>query len=82
MPKSLQSAISSAEEASDSNRGMHFLMALDYSGRYEITEASKKIAIKVEDGVLRAKDIDESVLQQEMMTTNLTDCPNGQTLIY
>ncbi|KAG8371180.1 hypothetical protein BUALT_Bualt13G0060200 [Buddleja alternifolia] len=64
----------------ESPKGMHFLLALNYGGRYEITEASKKIACKVEQGILRAKDINESVFAQQLLT-NVTELPNPDLLI-
>ncbi|KAG8362982.1 hypothetical protein BUALT_BualtUnG0017000 [Buddleja alternifolia] len=80
LSQSMQSTISSVEEFAKSNRGMHFLLALNYGGRYEITEASKKIACKVEQGILRAKDINESVFAQQLLT-NVTELPNPDLLI-
>ncbi|KAL7084235.1 hypothetical protein ACP275_14G212600 [Erythranthe tilingii] len=68
LPESLQSAISAAEEAGRANGGLHLVAALSYGGRHDITEAAKKIASKVEDGILRAQDVDESVLAQQLMT--------------
>ncbi|KAG8371179.1 hypothetical protein BUALT_Bualt13G0060100 [Buddleja alternifolia] len=80
LSQSMQSTISSVEEFAKCNRGMHFLMALNYGGRYEITEASKKIACKVEQGILRAEDINESVFEQQLLT-NVTELPNPDLLI-
>ncbi|KAG8382302.1 hypothetical protein BUALT_Bualt05G0062700 [Buddleja alternifolia] len=80
LPRSLQSTISSVEESAKFNRGMHFMMALSYGARYEITEASKKIASKVENGILRTKDINETVFEQHMLTS-VTEFPNPDLLI-
>ncbi|KAG8371176.1 hypothetical protein BUALT_Bualt13G0059800 [Buddleja alternifolia] len=80
LPSSMQSTISSAEESAKANRGMHFLMALNYGGRNDILEAMKKIASKLKDGILEAKDINENVFEQQLLT-NVTELPNPDLLI-
>ncbi|KAG8370944.1 hypothetical protein BUALT_Bualt13G0035900 [Buddleja alternifolia] len=81
LPQSLQITTSSAEESAKTNRGMHFVMALSYGGRYDIIEASKKIASKVEHGILRAKDINESIFEQQLLTNIIAEFPNPDMLI-
>lgn len=39
---------------SHGNKGMHYMIALSYSGRNDIVQAVKKIATKVEDGIVGA----------------------------
>ncbi|KAG8370956.1 hypothetical protein BUALT_Bualt13G0037100 [Buddleja alternifolia] len=80
LPQSVQSTISSVENFTRNNTGMHFLMALSYGGRYDIIEATKKIASKVEHGILRAEDINESAFEQQLLT-NVTEFPNPDLLI-
>ncbi|KAG8370961.1 hypothetical protein BUALT_Bualt13G0037600 [Buddleja alternifolia] len=80
LPQSVQSTISSVENSTKTNTGMHFLMALSYGGRYDIIEATKKIASKVEHGILRAEDINESAFEQQLLT-NVTEFPNPDLLI-
>lgn len=80
LPESLQATISWAEEISEDNKGMHFISALSYSGRNDIVEATKKIASKVEQGIVGANEIDETMFQQQL-TTNITEFPNPDLLI-
>nr|QNC49771.1 cis-prenyl transferase 1 [Leucophyllum frutescens] len=80
LPQSIRSTIASAEEAGKANSGTHFVMALSYSGQYDIVDASKKIASQVGSGKLRAEDIDESVFEQQLLT-NVTKFPNPDLLI-
>ncbi|KAL1539878.1 ditrans,polycis-polyprenyl diphosphate synthase [Salvia divinorum] len=80
LPESLQSVISRAEEMTRSNKGLHFVMAVSYSGRNDIVEAAKNIATKVEGGMLETSEIDEAMLQQELMT-NVGQFPNPDLLI-
>ncbi|KAL3534276.1 hypothetical protein ACH5RR_002737 [Cinchona calisaya] len=61
LPKSLQKAITAAEETTKGNTGLHLMVSLNYSGRYDILQATKKIASKVKDGMLLLEDINESL---------------------
>ncbi|KAL7135944.1 hypothetical protein ABFS83_11G132600 [Erythranthe nasuta] len=66
---SLQSLITSSSERSKDNKAMDMVTALNYSGRYDITEATKQIARKVKDGVLGSvEDIDETLIEKHLQT--------------
>ncbi|XP_057807993.1 (2Z,6Z)-farnesyl diphosphate synthase CPT6, chloroplastic-like isoform X2 [Salvia miltiorrhiza] len=80
LPKSLQNTISWAEEISKGNKGMNVVMAVSYSGRDDVVEATKNIATKVELGIIRVTDIDEIMFEQELMT-NILEFPNPDLLI-
>ncbi|XP_057800565.1 uncharacterized protein LOC131016039 [Salvia miltiorrhiza] len=80
LPKSLQDAIFCAEEISRGNKGMNVVAAVSYSGRDDVIEATKKIATRVELGILRATDVDKTIFEQELMTNNL-EFPNPDLLI-
>lgn len=56
------------------------MSALSYSGRNDIVEAVKMIAAKVEDGIVGAKEVDEAMFQQQLMT-NVAEFPNPDLLI-
>ncbi|KAL8049197.1 hypothetical protein ABFX02_06G005400 [Erythranthe guttata] len=80
LPESLQTAIAWGEESGRSNGGLHLVVALNYGGRREITEAAKKIARRVEEGILGAEEVDEGVFEQELMTSFM-EFPNPDLLI-
>ncbi|KAL7145906.1 hypothetical protein ABFS83_06G005400 [Erythranthe nasuta] len=80
LPESLQTAIAWGEESGRSNGGLHLVVALNYGGRYEITEAAKKIARRVEEGILGAEEVDEQLFEQELMTSFM-EFPNPDLLI-
>ncbi|KAL3829468.1 hypothetical protein ACJIZ3_018270 [Penstemon smallii] len=81
LPPTLQSLIASTEELSKKdNKGMRIVVALNYGGRFDITEASKKIATKVRDGVLEAEDINEAIFEQHLGTNGI-EFPNPDLLI-
>nr|QNC49772.1 cis-prenyl transferase 2 [Leucophyllum frutescens] len=80
LSQSLQSTVAASEELAKANRGLHFIMALSYSGRQDIVEASKKIANDAEQGKLRSTEISESMFEQQL-STNVTNLPNPDLLI-
>ncbi|PIN19535.1 cis-prenyltransferase [Handroanthus impetiginosus] len=80
LPESLQNLASSSEELAKSNKGMRLVVACNYSGRYDITQATKNIADKVRNGVLQVEDINESVFEQHLQTNGI-EFPNPDLLI-
>jgi undecaprenyl diphosphate synthase len=57
-------------ETSD-NTGMMLALALNYSGRTEIVDATRKIATAYKKGKLRLKDIDEQCVSQNLYANNM-----------
>lgn len=55
------------------NTGLNLVMALSYSGRWELLNAVKSIAHEVEDGRLSVVEIDQSTLQKYLCTGNFPD---------
>ena len=55
------------------NTGLSLVLALSYSSRWEITEAIKRIAHKVENGEMKADDITEQTLTDNMTTACIPD---------
>jgi ditrans,polycis-polyprenyl diphosphate synthase len=68
VPKSLQRTICDIEEMTRENSKFHFIMAISYSGTYDVVQACKSVAQKVKDGVIQVEDINESAVQQELET--------------
>lgn len=80
LPRSLQKLIRAAEERAKANKGPRLVMAVNYSGRYDITEATRRIARQVEEGALQVEDINEAVLEQHLQTNGI-EFPNPDLLI-
>ncbi|KAF8726359.1 hypothetical protein HU200_019821 [Digitaria exilis] len=78
-PASLQGAVREVEEMTRNNSRHHLILATCYSGRWDIVQACRELAAKVQDNQLRPEDIDESMLAGHLATNVLGDqlaCPD------
>jgi undecaprenyl diphosphate synthase len=55
------------------NSGLNLIMALSYSGRWELLNAVKNIAHAVKEGEFSVEEIDQDVLQQYLCTSGFPD---------
>jgi undecaprenyl diphosphate synthase len=55
------------------NTGMSLVLALSYSTKWELTEATRQIAAEVKEGKLKLSDIDNNTIQQHLATKNMPD---------
>ena len=69
----LQEVIAELEEATAGNTGLTFTIAINYGSRDEITRAVRKVAEKVEKGELKAADITEKDIADNLDTNFLPD---------
>lgn len=53
--------------------GMKLVLALNYSSKWELTEAARKIAAQVESGKLKSSDIDEKKVAENLNTAAIPD---------
>lgn len=56
---SIQQGMLAVEELTQDNQRLQLNIAINYGGRWDITQAARKLATEVEAGKLSAKDIDE-----------------------
>jgi len=68
LPGSCQRQLAEASEATKNNTGLNLILALGYSGKWDITQAVKKLASDVQSGVLNPSDINEDVLSAQLST--------------
>ncbi len=68
MPESVVSKLENVINATAENDGVTLILALNYSGQWEITEATKKIARKVANGEISEDQIDQKVVEQALET--------------
>jgi undecaprenyl diphosphate synthase len=69
--KRLQTKVLEAEKLTENNTGMVLNVAANYGGRWDITQATKKIAKLVAAGELDIDDIDENRVSQAITMGNL-----------
>ncbi|MCK5296747.1 MAG: isoprenyl transferase [Alphaproteobacteria bacterium] len=65
--------IEKAEEKTCNNKAMTLIVALSYSGRDEIVEASKRIASDVVKGQIKLSDITEETFASRLFTADIPD---------
>lgn len=73
LSKDLQQSIANAIERTKNNTGTTFIVALNYGGRNEITNAVKKIALKVKNNELKIEDITENTITENLYTSEFPD---------
>jgi undecaprenyl diphosphate synthase len=78
LPDACRNELNRAMEATRKNNSLDLILALNYSARWEIVDATKRLAQKVEAGLLKSEDIDENALSNEMC---INDIPDPELLI-
>jgi len=73
LPDKTQNSLRKAIELTASNTGLTLILALNYSGRWDISQAMKKIAKSVEIGELSANQIDENIINRYMDTAGIPE---------
>ena len=73
LPKRCQRELQEAINKTSKNSRMTLILALSYSGRWDITKASKLIAEEVQSGRLKAEDIDQEVFEEHLNTSGIPD---------
>jgi undecaprenyl diphosphate synthase len=73
LPQDCKKELLSAIEATQNNKGLHLIVALSYSGRWDITQASKKLASDVIKHKINVHDITSDVFEQYLSTRNIPD---------
>ena len=73
LPTNCDTTLQQAIELTQHNTGLTLVLALNYSGRWEITEAVKKIAQQVEQQHLRAEEIDQTTIANQLTTRTMPD---------
>ncbi len=73
LPKDCKENLKEAIEATKKNTGLNLLIALNYSGRWEILKAITKISEKVKEGLIAPAEIDEALFGQYLQTKDVPD---------
>ena len=73
LPKSSQKELLSAMEQTSKNKGLTLVLALSYSGKWDLTQATKTIAKKLALGEIEESAIDSNLIQAHLSTAGMPD---------
>jgi len=73
LPIECQKNLAWAIDQTKTNGGLTLVLALSYSGRWEIAKAAKALAMEVEQGKIKASEINERLLENYLQTSGIPD---------
>ena len=73
IPKDLIDLIKGAEKLTLNNTGLYLQIAFNYSGRHEILNAAKKIAVSAVNGELDPNKIDSNIFESNLYSAGVPD---------
>ncbi|MEI6680597.1 MAG: isoprenyl transferase [Mariniphaga sp.] len=73
LPHDVQLKLTEAVEQTSSNTGLNLVLALSYSGRWDILETTKQIVRKVQSGEIAENQINEAVFMSHLSTFGIPD---------
>ncbi|MBI3512423.1 MAG: isoprenyl transferase [Bacteroidetes bacterium] len=73
LPESCRKELFEAIDKTSSNSRMSLILALSYSSRWEIMEATKKIAEKMRDGKIKTEELDAEKFSSFLNTSRFPD---------
>ena len=73
LPANVQDRLNECIEHTSANTGMCLVLALSYSSRWELTEATREIAEKIKTGILSPEDINDHTISQHLATSFMPD---------
>ncbi|MCC7258064.1 MAG: di-trans,poly-cis-decaprenylcistransferase [Gammaproteobacteria bacterium] len=71
LPEILRRRIAAAETRTAANTGMTLVLAVAYGGRWDLVQATRRLAAKARTGDLAPEDIDETVLGRHLALAGL-----------
>lgn len=73
LPDSCREELKTAFERTKNNTGVNLILALNYSARWEMIEANKKIAADVKSGKITLEQISETTISNALTTKGIPD---------
>ncbi|HEY4202264.1 MAG TPA: isoprenyl transferase [Devosiaceae bacterium] len=73
LDEGMQRLIANAETRTANNTGLELIIAFNYGGKAEITDATRRIAEAVQAGRLKPEDISEATIERELYTAGTPD---------
>ncbi len=73
LPEQVQLQLKEAIKKTENNKRLNLILALSYSGRWDILQATKKIASDLENHKLKKSDINEETFKQYLSTSQFPE---------
>ena len=73
LPKNCQCQLAEAKDLTKAGTRMTLVLALSYSGRWDLTQAAQRMAADVADGKLKPADVTEATVAGYLVTANMPD---------
>jgi len=73
LPKDAYNELQEAMALTANNDSMDLVLALNYSARWDIVQATKQIAESVQNGIIKVEDINEKVISESLNTGTLPE---------
>ncbi len=73
LPNNCNLELEKAKESTKNNNKITLVLALNYSAKWEILEATKSIARKIRSGEIQEKDVTNELFDQELSTKGIPD---------
>ena len=73
LPNGVFKKLHSAIEETKNNNGLKLILALNYSGRWDIEQALREIARRIEENELRCSDIRDGLIREFLSTAEIPD---------
>lgn len=73
LPKKCQRELSEAMEITKNNSGLTLVLALSYSGRWDIVQGIKSLLKDVKNELISEKDINQELFSRYLSTSNIPD---------
>ena len=67
----LQEHMTKAEELTANNTRLNLVIAANYGGHWDITQATQKVAVMVEQGEIKASDVNDDLIQKNLCLGDL-----------
>ena len=69
LPEKNQRELAEAMNKTKDNKRMILVLALGYSGRWDLTQAMKRMAVEIENGKLNSDEIDQGSIEKYLNTS-------------
>lgn len=73
LPEECRNELTRAIDETSRNSGLTLVLAISYSGRWEIVEAVRQLALDAREGRVDPKEVDESTIEAYLSTSGMPD---------